>query len=622
MKKLTESKVCMIVSCILALLIAIQHQYVYMYFDDYGYASLSYVSHTWDQLGVSYNFVDIMRFLAYHWLHWDGRQLYFFFEIVTFRLGGVELIQIVQAVVVILIGVFSGKLVAAETGKDSWKCIALSFAFYGLFDIATLNDGVYWYTASVLYVWPLLPLLAGIYLFAYGKEKCNKKIYMILCPVLFFMAAYSQEQMAVLTITCLWTMIVLELIKQRTIKFKAVPGVLLGSGISSLVGGVLCICAPGNFARAGGTRYEDFYSKSFWQRIWEGICSVADINIGPYNWIFVILFTIMCGLTIVIVMGRKSAAAVSLLFCAYFIFEHFTSIPGTIVSGVRILWVVVVGSYFIFYFLSQKNYVLLSLFIGGICSQGMLIVSPSISMRSHTMLEFIMHIIMVQCLADIRNVLRGNDRHRTIMVAVNLFAIIVLIYSAVNFSAVLSGYQVNAEINQINHAKMLEAKKNYQVNGEKPERIELYKLKDDRFANIMPYQPTREGIEYWMKNYYELTMDVPIFWQQVGEKRVIEVLEGEWYDDGFVGKSLKLRFDSNFENIITLRVNNTEHIEGQSLVCIMGEFETIYNVSGEDANEFYLTVPSGENEIYLVASETAILEEDGREVSVKLEVAY
>lgn len=238
------------------------------------------------------------------------------------------------------------------------------------------------------------------------------------------------------------------------------------------------------------------------------------------------------------------------------------------------------------------------------------------------MLEFIMHIIMVQCLADIRNVLRGNDRHRTIMVAVNLFAIIVLIYSAVNFSAVLSGYQVNAEINQINHAKMLEAKKNYQVNGEKPERIELYKLKDDRFANIMPYQPTREGIEYWMKNYYELTMDVPIFWQQVGEKRVIEVLEGEWYDDGFVGKSLKLRFDSNFENTITLRVNNTEHIEGQSLVCIMGEFETIYNVSGEDANEFYLTVPSGENEIYLVASETAILEEDGREVSVKLEVAY
>lgn len=621
MKKLTESKACMIVSCILALLIAIQHQYVYMYFDDYGYASLSYVSHTWDQLGVSYNFLDILRFLAYHWFHWDGRQLYFFFEIVTFRLGGVELVQIVQAVVVILIGVFSGKLVAAETGKGSWKCIALSLAFYGLFDIATLNDGVYWYTASVLYVWPLLSLLAGIYLLAYEKEKCNRKIYIILCPALFFMAAYSQEQMAVLTITCLWTMVILELVKQRTIKLKAVPGVLLGSAISSFAGGLLCICAPGNFVRAGGSMYEDFYNKSFFQRIWEGTCSVVDINIGPYNWIFVILFTIMCGLAVVIVKGRESAALVFLLFCVYFIFEHIMSISRSIGFSVRILWVVVVGAYLIFYFFSQNKFALLSLFIGGICSQGMLVVSPSISMRSHTMLEFILHIVMVQCLADIWNVL-GKERHRRIIAAVNLLVVGILIYSAVNFMFVLSGYQGNAEMNQINHAKMLEAKKNYQVNGEKPERIELYKLKDDRFANIMPYQPSHEGIEYWMKSYYELPMDVPIFWQQAGEKRVIETLEGEWYDDGLMGKSVKLRFDSNFENIITLRVNNTKQIEGQCITCTMGDFEAVYHVSVEGANEFYLTVPAGENEIDLTAAETVISQEDGREVSVELEVAY
>jgi hypothetical protein len=79
------------------------------------------------------------------------------------------------------------------------------------------------------------------------------------------------------------------------------------------------------------------------------------------------------------------------------------------------------------------------------------------------------------------------------MTAVNLLVVGILIYSAVNFTFVLSGYRGNAEINQINHAKMLEAKKNYQVNGEKPERIELYKLKDDRFANIMPYQPSTRG---------------------------------------------------------------------------------------------------------------------------------
>ena len=56
--------------------------------------------------------------------------------------------------------------------------------------------------------------------------------------------------------------------------------------------------------------------------------------------------------------------------------------------------------------------------------------------------------------------------------------------------------------------------------------------------------------------------------------------------------------------------------------CTMGDFEIVYNVSMEGANEFYLTVPVGENEIDLTAAETVISQDDGREVSVTLEVAY
>ena len=69
-------------------------------------------------------------------------------------------------------------------------------------------------------------------------------------------------------------------------------------------------------------------------------------------------------------------------------------------------------------------------------------------------------------------------------------------------------------------------------------------------------------------------------------------------------------------------MNNTQHIEGQSLVCTTGDFEQVYNVSVEVTNEFYLTIPAGENEIDLTAAETVISEEDGREVSVILEVVY
>ncbi|MCI8316480.1 MAG: hypothetical protein HFH74_15885 [Lachnospiraceae bacterium] len=55
---ISEKNKMIFMSCIMTLLILIQHRYVYMYFDDYGYASLPYAGFE-NRAGMSYGLIDI-----------------------------------------------------------------------------------------------------------------------------------------------------------------------------------------------------------------------------------------------------------------------------------------------------------------------------------------------------------------------------------------------------------------------------------------------------------------------------------------------------------------------------------------------------------------------------------
>lgn len=194
MKNLQKRTFCY-VSILFAVLIFIQHQYIFMYQDDYGYASLTY-GITENKVGMSYSLVDIFKYLVWHYFNWGGRVLYFFFEITIFRIGGLKLMQLVQSIIIVLICIISGKIIANLKKTDSNTSIMLTLVFFGLFHQLTLMDGVYWYSASILYVWPLLPFFRSIYLFTILDEKENwfNKCMFIL---LIFFAVFSQEQIAV-----------------------------------------------------------------------------------------------------------------------------------------------------------------------------------------------------------------------------------------------------------------------------------------------------------------------------------------------------------------------------------------------------------------------------------------
>lgn len=66
--------------------------------------------------------------------------------------------QIVQAVIIACIGIIAGMIISELVKTDRTVCTAMPMVLYGTIAVKTLKDGVCWYSASVLYVWPLLPL--------------------------------------------------------------------------------------------------------------------------------------------------------------------------------------------------------------------------------------------------------------------------------------------------------------------------------------------------------------------------------------------------------------------------------------------------------------------------------
>lgn len=497
---ISEKNKMIFMSCIMALLILIQHRYIYMYFDDYGYASLSYAGFE-NRAGMSYGLIDIFQFLKAHYLNWGGRILYFFFEIILFRIGGLSIMQLTQATIIVLIAVIAGKVLAFMTKSDSYKCVALTLILFGLVQLKTLRDGVYWFSASVLYIWPLLPFTTSLYLYLYNEKK-ETVLKKILCIIFVFFAAFSQEQISVFTITFYFLLIIFYFIEK-----KKIPPYLYVMCISALAGGVLTIFAPGNFVRAKAGIYKEFYAQSIWARTLNNIGYIINDNAGLYNAIIILFLTVFCGTAIALYLKSRIMAIITIVFSILLMIELLIPVSkemGVIIGG---LWLIIFVLALAVYYYRKKNLYFLSLLAAGVCTQIMMIVSPAIPLRLHIMFESVLLLVLAECIIYLQKEVKNRQKRK---IRLFIAIIIMTIYSIYNMTSVIWGYRSNNVINQQNH-KILSSVKD-QVETEMIENVVLYKLKNDIYAQSMPYQEEYAFIEDWMRKYYELPDGVKLEW--------------------------------------------------------------------------------------------------------------
>lgn len=479
------------------LFVYVQHQFVYMYFDDYGYVSLTYGCSIGNG-GVDYSLVDIFRFLKWHYLNWGGRVIPFFAEILILK-QGLWLMRIIQTLVIIGIYVIMYRTLVVQ---DNRKNIIISIILVSLFasiGILQMKNGVYWFTASVLYLWPMLFFLLSILL---QRKKNKTKKCVIFNAILFFLAGFSFEQYAVMVIVYALFVLILEKVNNHKISIDNF--VICASGI---VGAMCELLAPGNFVRNSSNLYEKFYETPFIPRTIENLKKLLQINLGYSNEIYVIFICVAIGGVIVnlFVNGKincriRDISIGALIFLVIgYILCRVKNVSGIVyIEGCIALMFCVYAS---IYFVYSKRYYCLGLLLAGICSQGMMIVSPAIVERCALPFTFIMHFLLA---IEITEVSVKNKIYLNIIIG------ILVIASWVNYAIILHGYRGNSTINEINHYKLVEKSERISA-GEDIDSIILYKLVDDTYASDMPYQ--QNFMEAWWKEYHNLPQNIRFVWR-------------------------------------------------------------------------------------------------------------
>ena len=170
-----------------------QYLNVFVYFDDYGFASLSYSNSIEGVNGLDFNLKQLLKFLYMYYMDWGGRVISFGTEALLLK-NGVIVMQLFMAIAVTSIMFFTYKIIQLYPSKNKWFTAIGICSLYGLLHIGMLRDSFYWYTSAVIYVMPFFPYLIGVFCYASNvikeieemKEEKN-----VVSIVKYFINAYN-----------------------------------------------------------------------------------------------------------------------------------------------------------------------------------------------------------------------------------------------------------------------------------------------------------------------------------------------------------------------------------------------------------------------------------------------
>lgn len=530
MKKWIKKHSVVLIFVVFFLVLLFQHQFMGLYHDDYGYASLSYAYQVDGVNGHDLNFGQIMEFLKGHYEIWGGRILYFFVEICLISLGGISLYGVIQAIVITLIFYMIYKIVKRLlNGKVNDSLLALcSVMCYGIFEIMVIRTGIFWATASVLYLFPLLPFLMFIYLYDTREErnfksKWLKILYDILCGFCIFISTFSQEQISAAALGYIVVVTGCHIFKERKLRLADAIMCLL-----AITGFVVLMIAPGNAIRQQHPTSIEFYSKPLLERVGVGIENLILGNFSDFSKMFNMVFYIAVAYASYQVLKEKfttkwytlGIARLSLLSTISIIFVtvlqevgYFSFIYGLLsnpiyqifVMGIFIIQLLLMLYSVAIYLYYKKQIWLIHILLSAIFSIGCMIVAPYFALRSALPFEILCFVFILYVLGEFYQKL--SDKKIAIYFLLPIFAI--LVYNVLDIT---KGYYQNSVINRENDRILTEVSEKIK-SGETVKEATLKKLPDLTYSGDQPYMEGNDYIMIYMKEYYDLPKDFNIMYE-------------------------------------------------------------------------------------------------------------
>lgn len=499
-----------IIFLIFFLLVFLEHQFMWLYHDDYGYASLSYAFNVDGVNGHAFNFNQLLDFLVGHYNNWGGRVLYFGIECLLLS-KSLFLFKLVQSVIITFIFYYIYKILKKYTKIDDYILAILSVCCYGFIEIMVARTGIFWPTASVLYVFPLLPLL----MFIYHYDSNNKKIlHNILMGLLIFLATFSQEQIAVAAVAYIGIITIYEFIKTKKINKLNIIMIVV-----ALAGFAILMLAPGTKIRMDHPSSGDFYTLSLFGKISRNYPSLIINIFSHYSKMFIMLFLSAIAYLSYKNLKNKSNILNKISLLSTIIIILLTAVSsGTYFEvmydlfGSDTLKIVMLGLFtiqlllmiysLIIYFVKEKKYLFIWIIIIAILSQAAMIVAPYYPLRSVIIFEVLFYIIIIYCICDFID----KKKFKEIVILSLMFV------SLLNLFTITRGYYRNNKINEQNDKILEEASKDIK-NGKIIETITLSPLPELTYSGDQPYIGNNDYILTWVKEYYDLPSSTKIIYK-------------------------------------------------------------------------------------------------------------
>ncbi len=487
----------LLVFAIFFIILLVLHHFMWMYYDDYGYASLSYLGEQSWTVGPEADSGDVAQFLWYHYMNWAGRP-YFVFLVPLLRLG-LPVFRIVQSLVILGI-VILGYKVVKKKDKDSPWLAALICSVFGLLQASIISDGVLWPAASVSYIFPLLPALGAIL-----AIRNNHKI---LGGILVLAATWSQEQIAVLVMTVLSLSFIWRWLwskKARFAKMKEFLSKKFGyefqaqgigwSNVYTLIMGILGFCllmfSPGQLARIHDT--SEFYQLSLFGKIKQNTPLIMDGTFGGTNIFLVIILVIVSLYVIYQNRNMKKLCLVSSVWTflvATLILIRYSDSPLLEVWAIAAMaiWAILLVINYVIYFLRAQRIEFIFMIFGAILATGMMVMAPYFPYRGALAFWLTMGLLMAAIIQQIQ----PKD-----------FAIAVIGLALINSSTVIYGFYQNDSAQKYND--------NALRNSNGSSVITLKKWANTTHGTTPPW--TNDYAITLIKYYYGLPQDTEFVWE-------------------------------------------------------------------------------------------------------------
>ncbi len=516
-KYIYDKKFIISIFIIIFILLAFQHSVITMYFDDYGNASLSYSYLVKNVAGTNYNFSQLLTWADKIYNNWGGRIFYAIAFIIPLLKNSIKPFMLVQTFVITSIIFYIYKIIKYYSKKSKLIDIVpiLILILYTCIDMVYLRHGIYWASASVLYIWPLLPLFATIYFYIIIIEKIqkNKKrhsiIDILIIIILSFLTTFSQEQIGIALLGFFVTYIILHHAKEaKKYLFIDLPAVL-----TTIISYLLLFLAPGNWARMDTT---SFSKLSFIDKI---LTNYPDIlkNIfldKMHIYIYVICLGIIFMIYKIFIKYYMKTKKIYFLIVPLMIniieiiLIHYNHIlyNQTIFLIISTLWLISFLVVSILYFNMENKIEFISIEIAAACSIFCLLLSPTLGGRTGLPFIFFMFLISIKLLLDIL-----NNNEKVIKIIAMLFIIILAKRGLYNYINIYDGYRDNYSISKLNDQILRDYDKNEDKNT-----IILYKVENSWYGSTQSYEePT---MDFWIKEYYDIPQTVKFKWEDIYER--------------------------------------------------------------------------------------------------------